>query len=137
MSSNPLDSAIPSSTSGPRYGETQSDVRAFCEEKNQEDGAWARTLWYFAIAQRDDTHRFEAVRVDGHEAEEIRKAVRGVFPDYAGWSADKMRQHIGLVKYRLQMGMSESSFQSIVARWPRAAGIGQGVEETPTQEQSS
>lgn len=101
----------------------QPETRAWCEQQNSHDGAFAKSIWYFAIPDQQGQGGYLAARLDGLDAEEVRKAARGIFPDYAGWTPDKMRQHGGLVKYRLQMGMSESSFQAIVARW-RQAGTG-------------
>lgn len=135
MSTNPLDSAV-SSTGGSSFGQTLAEVRDFCERMNTMEGGFARSVWYYAITQKDDLSRYEAARIDGLDAEEVRKAARGIFPAYAGWSDVNMRKHVGLVKYRLQMGMSEPSFQSIAARWPkepaqskRQADIGPKIEE--------
>lgn len=133
MSSNPLDIAV-SSSGGSAFGQTLADVRDFCERMNSMEGSWARTVWYYAITQKDDPSRYEATRIDGLDAEEVRRAARGNFPSYAGWNDVNMRKHVGLVKYRLQMGMSEPSFQSIASRWPkesaqstRRAGIGREI----------
>lgn len=137
MSTNPLDIAV-SSSGGSAFGQTLADVRDFCERMNSMEGGFARSVWYYAIATKDDLSLYEAARIDGLDAEETRKAARGIFPSYAGWSDVNMRKHVGLVKYRLQMGMSEPSFQSIAARWPkeppqstRQAGIGRKIEEQP------
>ena len=112
---------------------SQAEIRDWCEQQNTQDGAFARSVWYFAIP--DNNNGYIAARIDGIDAEETRSAARGIFPAYAGWNDANMRKHVGLVKYRLQMGMSEPSFQSIVARWPRAAENRQPVEKTHFREQ--
>lgn len=119
MTANPLDDAVSAGGSA-TFGSSVSEVRAWCERLNSQEGNWIKSVWYYAVADQSDVSRFSAVRIDGLDAEEVRKAARGRFPDYAGWPPDKMRQHVGLVKYRLQMGMSQETFEGIAARWREA-----------------
>jgi hypothetical protein len=139
MSNNPLD--IATSASGnfkSSFGETLNEVREFCEGRNSMDGAWARSVWYYAAKKQNDPSRYEAHRIDGLEAEEVRKAARGVLPNYAGWSHFNMQKHIGLVKYRLSMGMTQASFDNLLDRWREkwreSAKNGQRVEKQHTEQ---
>lgn len=117
MTSNPLDSLVPSVASSVFNRRSIDELRDWCEDMNSQDGRWAKTVWYYTIPDPDADGSHTTVRVDGLDAEEIRKAAHGRFPEYAGWSPDKMRQHVGLIKYRLQMGMCQASFERISSRW--------------------
>lgn len=125
MTSNPLDDAV----SGASYSSfaTQDDIRNWCESQNSQDGHWARSVWYYAMA--DDRGTFTPHRVEGIDADEIRAAARGRFPEYAGWPDGAMRKHVGLVRYRLAMGMTLDSFNRLAARWPhRGADAGSNAK---------
>ena len=113
----------------------QEQIRVWCENQNTQDSYFARSVWYYAMA--DDRGSVTAHRVEGLDAEEVRKAARGDLPNYAGWSRFNMQKHIGLVKYRLSMGMTQSSFDRLLDRWREkwreSKDFGQHLEKSLSQ----
>lgn len=103
---NPLARAAQTAVAEVKRYTSQDEIRAWCETQNAMEGAWAKTVWYYAMTAPDEDQGYIAHRIDGLDAEEVRKATRGHFPEYFGWSEGKMRKHVGLVRHRLSMGMT-------------------------------
>ncbi len=113
MTANPLATA---SAAAPAFARTEEEVRAWCEDQNARQGPWSRSIWFHAHPRKDDLLAIDVTRLEGFEAEEVRKAAHGRLPDYVGWDDHRMGQHRGLVRYRLRMGMSQARFEAIMER---------------------
>lgn len=93
-------------------------MRDWCWERNcrARDIGWARWLY---VRQDKETGAASIQERTGADAMDVVKVVRGWYPDFMNWPADKLESEFRILRHMARMGMSEEKYQSIrFARLP-------------------
>lgn len=91
---------------------SEDELREWCAQKNE----WASRIgferWYFVSHDKETgARRVEAK--DGHTASSVVKILSGWYPDYDGWTREKLAKEYGLLKFLARQGMPEHDFAAL------------------------
>lgn len=87
-------------------------LRDWCWAKNQQarDANWP--FWISVVTDKD-TGAVTTRSRQGSDALDVIKTIRGWYPDFMNWDADRLASEFRILRHIARMGMPEEKFQTI------------------------
>jgi len=88
------------------------DMREWCWDKNLKarDAGWQHWLY---VSQDKETQVHSIRSRNGADAADVIAVVRGWYPDFKGWDAERLASEFRILRHMARMGMTEEKFASI------------------------
>lgn len=88
------------------------DMREWCWDKNLKarDAGWNH--WLYVSEDKDSETRTIKART-GSDAADVVAVIRGWYPDFKGWDAERLASEFRILRHMARMGMTEEKFASI------------------------
>lgn len=93
-------------------GYTPEALRQWCWAKNQQarDANWP--FWISVVTDKE-TGAISTRSRQGSDALDVIKTIRGWYPDFMNWDADRLASEFRILRHIARMGMPEEKFQTI------------------------
>ena len=106
---------------GPAFFTGIDHMRAWCMERNKtaRDAGWP--LWLH-VSEDKETKALSIKSRHGSDALDVLKVIRGWYPDFEGWDADRLASEFRILRHVAKMGMDDEAFAKCrFANVPRLA----------------
>lgn len=93
-------------------GYTEEQLRDWCWAKNQQarDANWP---FWISVTKDKETGAIATRSRQGSDALDVIKTIRGWYPDFQNWDADRLASEFRILRHIARMGMPEEKFQTI------------------------